>query len=157
MLFNLFKKKVEPIRLQQIIVKRKGNKNIYVGQIVSIEGDIGTDSIKYTLNSYQEGCISNKITKEYEELCEKYRYAIIKDFNDEKIDARVICYDGYLQRLKVKLNDNFDNGNSFIIKEDTLYDNGKIIGKIVDNKYDSNSNIAFNELDNDRLVVFIRK
>lgn len=157
MLFNLFKKKVEPIRLQQIIVKRKGNKNIYVGQIVSIEGDIGTDSIKYTLNSYQEGCISNKITKEYEELCEKYRYAIIKDFNDEKIDARVICCDGYLQRLKVKLNDNFDNGNSFIIKEDTLYDNGKIIGKIVGNKYDSNSNIAFNELDNDRLVVFIRK
>lgn len=157
MLFNLFKKKVEPIRLQQIIVKRKGNKNIYVGQIVSIEGDIGTDSIKYTLNSYQEGCISNKITKEYEELCEKYRYAIIKDFNDEKIDARVICCDGYLQRLKVKLNDNFDNGNSFIIKEDTLYDDGKIIGKIVDNKYDYNSNIAFNELDNDKLVVFIRK
>lgn len=157
MLFNLFKKKVEPIRLQQIIVKRKDNKNIYVGQIVSIEGDIGTDSIKYTLNSYQEGCISNKITKEYEELCEKYRYAIIKDFNDEKIDARVICCDGYLQRLKVKLNENFDNGNSFIIKEDTLYDNDKIIGKIVDNKYDSNSNIAFNELDNDRLAVFIRK
>lgn len=157
MLFNLFKKKVEPIKLQQIIVKRKGNKNMYKGQIVSIDADIGNDSIKYSLNSYQDGCISNKISKEYEDLCEKFRYAIIKDFNDEKIDARVICCDGYLQRLKIKLNDTYQNGNAFVIKGTELYDNDKIVGNIIDNKYDLNTNIVFNELDNDRLVVFIRK
>lgn len=155
-LFNLFKKK-EKIVLQQLIANRKNNSNIYIGQIVSIEADEGRSNENYYLYKYPDECISNKITKEYINLCEKYRYAIIKNFNDKKIDARVICCDGYLQRLKIELKNNFDKGTSFIIKGTELYDNNNLVGQIIDNRYDANLNILFNELDDDRLTIFIKK
>lgn len=157
MLFNLFKKKVEPIKLQQIIVKRKSNSNLYIGQIVSIDVEEGSGGDRYYLCKYPDEYVSNKITKEYEEYCEKYKYVIIKSFNDEKIDGRIICCDGYLQRYKINLTEKFNNGSAFVIKNDELYDNGKLVGKIIDNRYDLNANIIFNELDDDKLVVFIRK
>lgn len=155
-LFDIFKKK-ERVTLQQIVANRKSNSNIYVGQIVSIDADIGRDNDNYYLCKYPDEYVSNKITKEYIGLCERYKYAIIKDFNDKKIDARVICCDGYLMRLKVELSDNFDNGSAFVIKDCDLYDNGKIVGKIIDKKYDPNLEILFNELEEDRLIVFVRK
>ncbi len=155
-LFNLFKKK-EKVSLQQLIANRKSNSNIYIGQIVSIEADEGRNSENYYLYNYPDDCISNKITKEYINLCEKYRYAIIKNFNDKKIDARVICCDGYLMRLKIELNKQFENGNAFVIRGNDLYDNNNIVGKIIDDRYDEKLDVILNELDNDKLVIFIRK
>lgn len=157
MLLNLFKKKEKPILFKQLIVKRKANSDIHVGQIVSINVEDGENGEKYFLTKFPDTYISNKITKEYEEDCQKYRYAVIKDFNDERIDARIICCDGYLQRLKINLFYKFENGSAFIIKDGNLYDNNKIVGKIIDNRYDSSINITFNELENDVLVSFIRK
>lgn len=157
MLFDFFKKKEKPIELKQIIAKRKKNSDIHIGQIISIEAEEGKNNYNFYLCKYPDEYISNKIESEYQEICEKYKYAIIKDFNEEKIDARVICCDGYLQRLKIKLDSKYENGSAFIIKENNLYDNNKIVGKIIDNKYDYESKIVFNELEQDRLVVFIRK
>lgn len=155
-LFNIFKKK-EKVTLQQIIANRKSNSNIYVGQIVSINADIGRDSENYYLCKYPDEYVSNKITKEYIDLCDRYKYAIIREFNDKKIDARVICCNGYLMRLRVDLLDKFDNGSAFAIKDNNLYDNDKNVGKIIDRKYDPNLEILFNELEEDRLVVFVKK
>lgn len=157
MLFNLFKKKEKPIVFKQIVVKRKGNSNIYVGQIVSIDVEDGQSGDKYYLSKYPDTYISNKISKEYEEYCQEYKYAVIKEFNDEKIDARIICCDGYLQRFKIELFYTFENGSAFMIKDGNIYDNNKIVGKIIDNRYDPSINITFNELENDVLVSFIRK
>jgi hypothetical protein len=161
-LFSIFKnnktliKKETPITTHSIIVKRKQNKNIYIGQIVSIETDI-SDNIKFYLSSYSDGYISNKIAKKDEDFCQKYDYAIIRSFDNENIHAMIICCDGYLMRLKVELTKEFKNGDAFIIKDNILFDNNNAVGKIIDNRFDSNLKITFNELDNDRLVVFIRK
>lgn len=155
-LFNIFKKR-DKIIFQQIVVTKKANSDIYIGQLVSIDADEGKNGENFYLTAYPDVRISNKITSEYTEYCEKYSYAIIKNFNDKKIDARIICCDGYLMRLKVSFTKQFKNGNAFIIKGDNLYDNNELIGKIVDNRYNESLNIIFNELDNDRLVVFIKK
>lgn len=155
-LFNIFKKK-EKVTLQQIIANRKANSNIYIGQIVSIDAEEGKNNYNYYLSKYPDEYISNKITKEYLEYCEKYKYAIIKNFNDKKIDARVICCDGYLMRLKIKLNKRFENGNAFVIKGNDIYDNNSIVGKIIDDRYDEKLDIILNELDDNKLVIFIRK
>ena len=157
MLLNLFKKKEKPILFKQLIVKRKANTDVHIGQIVSIEVEEGESEDKYYLCKYPDTYISNKITKEYKEDCQKYKYAVIKEFNDEKIDARIICCDGYLQRFKIELFYAFENGSAFIIKDENLYDNNKIVGKIIDNRYDSSISITLKELENNVLVSFIRK
>ena len=157
MILNLFKKKEKPIVLEQIIVNRKKDSNIYVGQIVSIAAEEGKNKINYFLEKYPYTYISNKITNEYYDLCQRYNYAIIKDFNDKKIDARVICCAGYLQRFKVDLTNSYENGSSFTIIDGNLYENNKIIGKIIDERYDTSINITFNELNNNTLVSFIKK
>ena len=76
-LFDIFKKK-ERVTLQQLVANRKSNSNIYVGQIVSIDADIGRDNDNYYLCKYPDEYVSNKITKEYIGLCERYKYAIIR-------------------------------------------------------------------------------
>ena len=157
MILSIFKKKEKPILFKQLIVKRKPNSDIHVGQIVSIDVEDGKLEDKYYLCKYPDIYVSNKISVEYREYCQKYKYAVIKEFNDEKIDARIICCDGYLQRFKVELFDNFENGSAFVIKEGNLYNNNEIIGRIIDNRYDSTINITFNELENNILVSFIRK
>ena len=161
-LFSILKKnktlieKETPITTHSIIVKRKQNKRIYIGQIVSIEADI-SDNIKFYLSSYNDGYISNKIAKKDEEFCQKYNYAIIRNFDNDNIHAMIICCDGYLMRFKVELTKEFKNGDAFIIKDNILFDNNNKVGKITDNRFDPNLKIAFNELDNDRLIAFIRK
>ena len=157
MIFNLFKKKEKPIELKQIVVKRKSNSEMHIGQIVSIDAEMGNSNENYYLSTYENGNISNKITSEYRELCQNYKYAIIKAYTDEKIDARVICCDGFLQRYKIQLDKEYENGSAFIVKDGELYDNNVAVGKIVDNRYDPSVNITFSELENDKLVAFIRK
>ena len=157
MLFNLFKKKEKPIILKQMIVKRKKGSDIYIGQIVNITAEMGNNNTIYYLEKYPYTHISNKISNEYRGICENYRYAIIKEFDDKIIDARVICCDGYLQRYKIELIDSYDNGSAFIIKNGELYDNNKIIGKIIDKRYNPSINVIFNELEDNVIVVFIKK
>lgn len=159
MLLNLFKKKKEnegTIETHLITVKRKYKKAIHVGQIISIELDPEADDEKYYILS-SEGQISSTITPEQLGTYKKYRYGLIKSFDEQNINILIICCDGYLQRLKIKLNDNFEDGSAFIIKNNELYNDEKIVGKIIDYKYESNMNVVFNELDNNKLVVFIRK
>lgn len=159
MLFNLFKNKTEKsdkIETHLITVKRNNKKNIHVGQIVSIELDPDEETEKYYILS-NEGEISSTILPEQLGLYKKYRYGLIKAFDDKNIDILIICCNGYLQRFKIKLNDTYENGNAFIIKDNKLYDNDKLAGKIIDYKYETNMNIVFNELDNNKLLVFIRK
>lgn len=159
MIFNLFKKKDNQnnqIQLHDVSVKvKKGKeKELYIGKILSISANMGRDTEYYSFMSY-DGDVSNKIDNSERTYCEKYRYGIIKSINNDEMIVSIICCDGYLQRLKTNLN--VENGNSYIINGNDLLDNGNIVGKITDYKYDSNSNIKFNTVEDNKLIVFIQK
>lgn len=168
MFLNLFKTKkiVQPqIRMHQINVKVKKNKNVYPGQILSIEDDteededgiIDGDNSKYYLSSYKDGFVSNKISVKENEYCENYDYGIVRGIENDIIDFCIICEKGYLQRFKVDMRVNFPNGSAFIIKNGELYNNGIKVGIITDERY-NNQEIYINSLeDNERLIVFIKK
>ncbi len=157
MFLNLFKTKKQKspqIRMHQINVKIKKNKNVYPGQILSIDED---EESRYYLEDYLDGTISNKISVNEAEYCENYNYGIVRSINNEIIDFCVICENGYLQRFKVDMRVNFPNGSAFIINNGELFNNGIKVGKIVDERY-SNQEIYINSLvNNERLVVFIKK
>lgn len=157
MFLNLFKTKkiVQPqIRMHQINVKVKKNKNVYPGQILSIDED---EEGRYYLEDYLDGTISNKISVNESEYCENYDYGIVREIENDIIDFCIICEKGYLQRFKVDMRVNFPNGNAFIIKNGELYNNGIKVGIITDERY-NNQEIYINSLiNNERLVVFIKK
>ena len=115
---------------------------------------MGRDTEYYNFMSY-DGDVSNKIDNSERTYCEKYRYGIIKNISNDEMNVSIICCDGYLQRLKTNLN--VENGNSYIINGNDLLDNGNIVGKITDYKYDPNSNIRFNTVEDNKLIVFIQK
>lgn len=159
MIFNLFKKKENnKIETHLISVKIKKNKNIFVGQILTIIPDISSNgTINYYFESYQDGILTNKINNKEIEYCEKYRYGIVKKINDDIADILIICCDGYLQRLSIKLYENFNNGDAFLINSGKLYSNNNFVGIIKDTRYNEQLKILFNVLDNDKLIVFIKK
>ena len=72
------------------------------------------------------------------------------------IDFLIICQNGYLNRFKIELYKNYSNGSVFDIKDNLLYDNKEVVGKIIDERY-NNQEIIINSLDEDRLVVFLSK
>lgn len=157
---NLFKKKennqFSKISLHDVSVKiKKGKeKNLYIGKILSISANEGKSNECYTFMDYYDD-VSNKISDSEISYCEKYRYGIVKSINSEDMIVSIICCDGYLQRLKTDLN--VENGNSYIIDGNNLLDNGNIIGKIIDYKYDPSANIRFNTVEDNKLIVFIQK
>lgn len=157
MIFNIFKKKVNnQIALHNITVKiKKGKeKNLYIGKILSISANEGKNNEYYTLSDYY-GDVSNKIDNSERTYCEKYRYGIVKMIDSDNMIVSIICSDGYLQRLKTNLD--VQNGNSYIIDGNNLLENGKIIGQITDYKYNPETNIRFNTVEDNKLVVFIQK
>ena len=157
MFFNLFKKRNENnIVLHDVTVKiKKGKeKELYIGEILSISANAGASSEYYNFMNYN-GDVSNKIDNSERTYCEQYNYGIIKSFTSEEMIVSIICANGYLQRLKTNLN--VENGSSYIIEGNNLLENGNVIGQITDYKYDPNSNIKFNTVDDNKLVVFIQK
>lgn len=154
MFFNLFKPKKSKVSVHQINVKLKKNKSVYAGQILSI--DVDNDNNNYYLSSYNNGYVSNKISGKEEYYCEKYDYGIVKNVVGDTIEFLIICQNGYLNRFKIELYKEYSNGSAFVIKNGFLYDNKEIVGKIIDERYNSQE-IIINSLDEDRLVVFINK
>lgn len=154
MFFNLFKPKKPKISAHQISVKLKKNKSVYAGQILKIDVDVDNDN--YYLSSYNDGYVSNKISKKEEYYCHEYSYGIVKNVVGDMIDFLIICQNGYLNRFKIELYKNYSNGSVFDIKDNLLYDNKEVVGKIIDERY-NNQEIIINSLDEDRLVVFLGK
>lgn len=154
MFFNLFKPKKPKISVHQISVKLKKNKSVYAGQILKIDVDVDNDN--YYLSSYNDGYVSNKISKKEEYYCHEYSYGIVKNVVGDMIDFLIICQNGYLNRFKIELYKNYSNGSVFDIKDNLLYDNKEVVGKIIDERY-NNQEIIINSLDEDRLVVFLSK
>ena len=158
-MFNFFKKKKvsnNNYTFHQVYVKKKKNANIYVGQFLSIEVDYDSND-NYYFSSYLDGIVTNKIQNEHVSYCEKYDYGIVKSINGDIVEIFIICNNGFLQRYKIKLNKSFDNGNAFIIRNGSIYDNEIVVGTICDNRYDPSINIVLNSLENDKLVVFLEK
>lgn len=154
MFFNLFKPKKPKISAHQISVKLKKNKSVYAGQILKIDVDIDNDN--YYLSSYNDGYVSNKISEKEKNYCERYGYGFVKNVIGDMIDFLIICQNGYLNRFKIELYKNYSNGSVFDIKDNLLYDNKEVVGKIIDERY-NNQKIIINSLDEDRLVVFLSK
>ena len=157
-MFNLFKKKTEKIPLQLISVKgNKENFSYYKGKFVSIEVNDNTEGYYFTIYDKQKGAykrITNKVNKKYYDICSKYDYGLIYDYNGENYTIAVICKNGYLKNYDVEMLQNFNNGESFIIKNNNLINNDQVVGKI---KNDLKENVSMNCLEDNKLICFISK
>lgn len=140
------------------IINTKRKVNYFVGQIVSVIADINkNDEECYFLESYGANPEAHKIPKKYDDYCEECNYAIIKDVSDNSLEVIFILDDIYLKRLKIETNITCNNGDSFLIKNGFLFDRSNKIGKIIDDRYNDNLNIIANSIENDILVVIIKK
>ena len=160
-MFNLFKKRTfqtKKVDMQLINVKR--NKNIFncfKGQFVSIEVDEKNNS--YYFNAYDNENnryirISNKIDLKYYNLCNNYDYGLIYSYDNDSYTIAIICRKGYLKAFDISLNQELENGTSFIINNNDLIDNNKIVGTI---KRATKETISLNCLDHNKLICFIEK
>lgn len=166
-MFNFFKKKEKKestsgYKFHQVFVKKKKGAFIYPGQFLKIDADIVEDGdfiedVKYYFISLKGENVTNKIQKEHQQYCENYNYGIVKSINNDIVEILIICIDGYVQKYEIELNCDFHDGDAFIIKDGLLYENNSIVGKIIDARYNSNTQILLNGIENDRLNVFIRK
>ncbi|MBS5720588.1 MAG: hypothetical protein KHW57_08000 [Clostridium sp.] len=138
-MFNLFKKRTfqtKKVDMQLINVKR--NKNIFncfKGKFVSIEVD-------------------EKIDLKYYNLCNNYDYGLIYSYDNDSYTIAIICKKGYLKAFDISLNQELENGTSFIINNNDLIDNNKIVGTI---KRATKETISLNCLDHNKLICFIEK
>lgn len=156
-MFNFFrKKKSNKIVLHDVNVKiKKGKeKKVYIGQILSISPNEGRNDVYYVFSTLIDD-VSNKINDSESEYCEKYNYGIVKEINDSEMVVSIVCKNGYLRRLKTDLN--VPNGNSYIVDGYNLIENNKVVGKIIDRKYDPSMKILFNNVEDNRLVSFFEK
>lgn len=157
-MFNLFKKKIEKTPLQLISVKgNKENFSYYKGKFVSIEVNDNTEDYYFTIYDKQKGTykrITNKVNKKYYDICSKYDYGLIYDYNGEDYTIAVICKKGYLKTYDVEMLQNFNNGESFIIENNNLINNNQVVGKI---KNDLKENVSMNCLEDNKLICFISK
>lgn len=170
-IFSYFKKQIDDIKLKQeladnrskqtlplhlVNIKTKDDADLYVGQILSIEPGSGDNYYFYDYKSKKN--VTNKISNKHQDHCEKYNYAIVRSVNGRDASIAIVCANGYLQRIKVQLNESFENGNMFFIKGDTLCDEkNKIAGTITDDRAFDFSKMAFNSLEDDILVTFFYK
>lgn len=160
-MFNLFKKSkktTEKVNMQIISVKKNKNDfNCFKGKFVSIELDTTKDQFYFMVydnenNKYIR--ITEKVDNKYYNLCNEYDYGLIYDYGNDFYTIAIICKKGYLKAFDVKLNDKLDNGTSFIIENNNLIDNNKIVGSVIRK---SNENITLNVLDHNKLICFIEK
>lgn len=157
-MFNLFKKKTEKTPLQLITVKsNKKEFNYYKGKFVSIEVNDNTEGYYFTIydmknRSYTR--ITNKVDKKYFDICSKYEYGLIYDYDGENYTIAIICQKGFLKTYDVEMLHNFNNGESFIIENNNLINNNKIVGKI---KNDVKEKVSMNCLEENKLICFISK
>ncbi len=150
-------RRLEQVPMTLITVKRNKNVfNCYKGKFVSIDVDLPES---YYFNIYDRNSknyvrVTNKVNKQYMNICSKYNYGLIYDFNDEELIIAVICHNGYLKTYDVKMKDNFSNGEAFIINGNNLINNNKIVGTINNN---TNEKILMNCLEDNKLICFISK
>lgn len=148
-MFNLFKKRTfqtKKVDMQLINVKRNKNTfNCFKGKFVSIEVDEKN-------NRYIR--ISNKIDLKYYNLCNNYDYGLIYSYDNDSYTIAIICRKGYLKAFDISLNQELENGTSFIINNNDLIDNNKIVGTI---KKATKETISLNCLDHNKLICFIEK
>lgn len=153
----------KPIGMHLINAKiKKGIEELYVGQFVSIEVDIGSnDSENYYFQMFENNKftrISNKISAKENNYCENYKYGIIHSINNGIIEVAIICTNGYLKILPIEVNIQADLGDAFIIKDSKLYNNQRLVGAIIDNKGLDLSKVRLNSINKDgKLVVFVEK
>ena len=98
--------------------------------------------------------ITNKVDKKYFDICSKYDYGLIYDYDGENYTIAVICRKGFLKVYDIELLQNFNNGESFIIEENNLINNNKVVGKI---KNDLKEKVSMNCLEDNKLICFISK
>lgn len=166
-MFNFFKRKenkpnISEYKFHQVFVKKKKDANIYVGQFLKIEAETIEDDdiiedVKYYFSAFKDGIVTSKIKAEHQEYCENYNYGLVKSINNDIIEVLIICVPGYIQKYKIELYKDFQNGDAFIIKDGLLYENNTNVGKIVDSRYNPDIPIILNCIDNDILNVFIKK
>ncbi len=158
-MFNLFKRKsIEKLPLQLISVKsNKKDFSYYKGKFVSIEVNDNVEGYYFTVYDRSKGTyirITNKVDKKYFDICSKYDYGLIYDYDGENYTIAVICKNGYLKNYDVEMLQNFNNGESFIIKNNNLINNNKVVGKI---KNDLKEKVSMNCLEDNKLICFISK
>lgn len=166
-MFNFFKKKeskpnTSEYKFHQVFVKKRKGANLYIGQFLKIEAETIEDDdviedVKYYFSSFKGGIVTTKIQDMHQEFCEKYNYGLVKSINNDIVEVLIICVDGYLQRFKIELNNEYHDGDAFIIKDGILYENNAPVGKIIDDRYNPNIPILLNCIDDGTLTVFIKK
>jgi len=160
-MFNLFKKR--PIQTKRVdmqlinVKKNKNNFNCFKGKFVIIEADEKTDNYYFSVydnenNKYIR--ISNKIDLKYYDLCSKYNYGLIYNYDNDNYTIAIICKKGYLKTFNINLYKKLDNGTAFIINNNDLIDNNVTVGTIERN---TNEIISLNCLDHNKLICFIEK
>ena len=158
-MFSLFKKRsTEKLPLQLIGVKsNKKDFSYYKGKFVSIEVNDNVEGYYFTVYDRSKGTyirITNKVDKKYFDICSKYDYGLIYDYDGENYTIAVICKKGFLKVYDIELLQNFNNGESFIIEENNLINNNKVVGKI---KNDLKEKVSMNCLEDNKLICFISK
>ncbi len=158
-MFNLFKKKPDnKVPLQLITVKSNKEKfNYYKGKFVSIEVTDNTEGYYFTIYDRSSGKyikITNKVDKKYYDICSKYEYGLIYDYDGENYTIAIICKNGYLKVYDVQLLQDFNNGEAFIVENNKLINNGKVVGTI---QNEVKEKITMNCLEDNKLICFIEK
>lgn len=162
LLINEIKKEtVKKNEMQVIKVKKNKNSfNCFKGKFVTIVADIGRNDKEifyFEIFDQSKGKyikISNNISDKYYSLCKNYKYGLIYDYDEESYTIAIICQNGYVKTFDVELLEHFNNGESFVIEENDLIDNNKVVGKI---KRTSNETITMNVLEDKKLICFIGK
>ena len=158
-MFNFKKKKknnIDKIKMQLINVKmNKNNDDVFVGKFISIDINENEEFYITSYNNKEKTYekISNKIDKKYYALCKQYKYGIVYQINNGNYDIAIICENGYLKTYDVLLSKHYSNGTAFLIENNYLLENNKIIGEI----YNLNENISINSLYENKLICFIKK
>ena len=85
-MFSLFKKKsTEKLPLQLISVKsNKKDFSYYKGKFISIEVNDNVEGYYFTVYDRSKGTyirITNKVDKKYFDICSKYDYGLIYDYD----------------------------------------------------------------------------
>lgn len=159
-MLGIFKKKKNGNRTNMQLIKVKRNKNnfcCFKGQFVSIDINENSDNYYFSAYDYDNNkymIISNRISDKYYELCQKYDYGLIYDFDNEFLTIAIICKKGYLKAFDIELDKQLDNGTAFILDNNNLIDNNEVVGNIMRT---TKENITLNSLDHNKLICFIEK
>ena len=163
--FSIFKKKekIVPIHFHMMSLKLKShNSELYSGKFIKLDCDYDEngdliENVKYYFKTIEGEKITSYIPENEELYCEKYEIGIIKDIQNDNINILLICEDVYINKYKILIDKETNNGEAFIIKNGDLIDNNKVIGKIIDDRYNQKTQILINSYENGLLNVLIHK